>query len=151
MANMNVKKGDNVMVITGKDKGKAGKVLKVVPGTGRIYVEGVNIVSKHIKPRNAQQKGGILKQEGTIDVSNVMHICPECHEIVRVAHKFVEEDGKQKKIRVCAKCGASLDEKKVKAKKAAKKVAKKSTKKSEAEVPATEAPATEAPAENNED
>lgn len=143
MTNINVKKGDNVMVIAGKDKGKAGKVLKVVPETGRIYVEGINVVSKHVKPRNAQQKGGVIKQEGTIDVSNVMHICPGCSQIVRVSNKIVDEDGKQKKVRVCAKCGASLDEKKVKAKKAAKKVAKKSAKKTDA--------ATETPAENKED
>ena len=72
MAKLSVKKGDNVMVITGKDQGKVGKVLKVVPDTGRIYVEGVNIISKSKKPRNAQEKGGIIKQEGTIDASNVM-------------------------------------------------------------------------------
>ena len=75
MAKLSVKKGDNVMVITGKDQGKVGKVLKVVPETGRIYVEGVNIISKSKKPRNAQEKGGIVKQEGTIDASNVMHVC----------------------------------------------------------------------------
>ena len=85
MAEMNVRKGDNVMVIAGKDKGKAGKVLAVRPETGRIYVEGVNIVSKSKKPRNAQDKGGILKQEGAIDASNVMHICGECGGVVRVA------------------------------------------------------------------
>ena len=86
MAEMNVRKGDNVMVIAGKDKGKAGKVLAVKPDTGRIYVEGVNIVSKSKKPRNAQDKGGILKQEGAIDASNVMHICGECGGVVRVRH-----------------------------------------------------------------
>ena len=119
MAQMNVRKGDNVMVIAGKDKGKAGKVLAVRPESGRIYVEGVNIVSKSKKPRNAQDKGGILKQEGSIDASNVMHICGECGGVVRVRHTKEESDGKTRSVRVCAKCGASLDEKKSSAKKAA--------------------------------
>lgn len=129
MAALNVKKGDNVMVITGKDKGTAGEVLKVYPEDNRIVVKGVNEVHKHVKPRKAQDKGGIVKQEGTIDVSNVMVICPACHEVVRVKHAELTEDGKFKKIRACAKCGADLDGKKISAKKAAKKVAKKAASK----------------------
>jgi len=130
MANYSIKKGDNVMVIAGKDQGKIGKVLKVETESGRIYVEGVNIVSKSKKPRNAQDKGGIIKQEGTIDISNVMIVCPECQEVVRVKHSIVDVDGKKKSVRVCPKCGASLDEaKKASAKKVAKKVAKKAAKK----------------------
>lgn len=131
MANMSVKKGDNVMVITGKDKGKVGKVLAVNPDTNRIYVEGVNIVSRSKKPRNAQDQGGIIKREGTIDVSNVMHVCDACGDVVRVKHEIKDVNGKQKSVRVCPKCGASLDEKKSSAKKAAKKAAKKKTEKSE--------------------
>ncbi len=131
MAKMNVKKGDNVMVITGKDKGKTGEVMKVDPESGRIIVSGVNVISKHVKPRSAQQKGGIVKREGTIDVSNVMIICPSCNEVVRVGHAFEGEGDQQKKIRVCKKCGASLEAaKKVTAKKAAKGVAKKKATKS---------------------
>ncbi len=121
MAKLSIKKGDNVMVITGKDKGKAGEVLNVNPISGRIVVSGVNMVSKHVKPRNAQQAGGIVKREGTIDVSNVMVICPNCHEVVRVNHQVV--DGK--KVRVCNKCHESLEVKKASVKKTAKKVAKK--------------------------
>ena len=109
MAKLSVKKGDNVMVITGKDQGKVGKVLKVVPETGRIYVEGVNIISKSKKPRNAQDKGGIVKQEGTIDASNVMHVCAGCGDVVRVKHEVKDVNGKQKSVRACPKCGASLD------------------------------------------
>lgn len=131
MANMSVKKGDNVMVITGKDKGKVGKVLAVNPDTNRIYVEGVNIVSRSKKPRNAQDQGGIIKREGTIDVSNVMHVCNSCGEVIRVKHEVKDVDGKQKSVRVCPKCGAALDEKKASAKKAAKKAAKKKTEKSD--------------------
>ena len=108
MASLNVKKGDNVMVITGKDKGKSGKVLKVDTAKGRIYVEGVNIVSKSKKPTSAQDKGGILKKEGKIDASNVMIICPTCKEVVRVRHADAPAGSVQKSIRVCAKCGASL-------------------------------------------
>lgn len=133
MANMSVKKGDNVMVITGKDKGKVGKVLAVNPDTNRIYVEGVNIVSRSKKPRNAQDQGGIIKREGTIDVSNVMHVCNSCGEVIRVKHEIKDVDGKQKSVRVCPKCGAALDEKKASAKKAAKKAAKKKTEKSDKE------------------
>ncbi|MDY2751781.1 MAG: 50S ribosomal protein L24 [Eubacteriales bacterium] len=129
MAALNVKKGDNVMVITGKDKGTAGEVLKVYPDSNRVVVKGANEVSKHVKPRKAQDKGGIVRQEGTIDVSNVMVICPACHEVVRVKHAEVTVDGKTRKIRACAKCGADLDGKKVSAKKAAKKVAKKAASK----------------------
>ena len=131
MAKMNVKKGDNVMVIAGKDKGKAGKVLKVLPEDNRVYVEGINIVSKSKKPRNAQDKGGILKQEAAIDASNVMIICASCGEVVRVRHSKEENaNGELKSIRVCAKCGASLEEKSS-AKKAAKKAAKSKAKKAE--------------------
>lgn len=128
MLNMNVKKGDTVMVITGKDKGKAGKVLAANPDTNRIYVEGINIISKSKKPRNAQDQGGILKQEGAIDASNVMIVCPSCGAVVRVKHTEVK-DAKTNKVtmqRVCAKCGASLD---VKKKTSTKKVAKKAAKK----------------------
>ena len=131
MANMSVKKGDNVMVITGKDKGKVGKVLAVNPDTNRIYVEGVNIVSRSKKPRNAQDQGGIIKREGTIDVSNVMHVCGSCGDVVRVKHEIKDVNGKQKSVRVCPKCGASLDEQKSSAKKVAKKAAKKKTEKSD--------------------
>ena len=131
MANLSVKKGDNVMVITGKDKGKVGKVLKVNTDTNRLYVEGVNIVSRSKKPRNAQDQGGIITREGTIDVSNVMHVCSSCGAVVRVKHELKDVNGKMKSVRVCPKCNASLDEKKASAKKAAKKAAKKKSEKSE--------------------
>lgn len=135
MAKMNVKKGDNVMVISGKDKGKAGKVLSVETDSSRVYVEGVNMVKKSVKPKRAQDKGGIISQEGKIDSSNVMIICPNCDKVVRINHAVVNEDGKETKIRVCNKCGSSLEVKKSSAKRAAKKVAKKATKKVE-EAPA---------------
>ena len=128
MQNMNVKTGDNVVVITGKDAGKQGKVLACFPKKNRIVVEGVNIISRHTKPRSAKEAGGIIKKEGTIDVSNVMVVCPECGKPTRVKHS--EVDGK--KVRVC-KCGAVLDKKYEKAakKKAAPKAKKTAEEKTE--------------------
>ena len=118
MTNMNVKTGDTVVVLTGKDAGKQGKVLKVSPKDNRIVVEGVNIVSKTHKARSAQDKSEIRKVEGTIDASNVMIVCPKCGKATRVHHAIV--DGK--KVRTC-KCGANLNEKAAKVeKKTAKKV-----------------------------
>lgn len=102
---LNVKKGDTVVVIAGKDKGKTGKVLVAMPADNSVVVAGVNIISKHKKPRSAQDKGGIIKKENKIDASNVQIICPVCGKATRVAHTM--SDGK--KTRTCKKCGASLD------------------------------------------
>jgi len=121
MTKCNVKTGDIVVVITGKDAGKSGKVLSIDSKKNRITVEGVNIVSKHQKARKAQEKSQIVKKEGTIDVSNVMILCPTCGKPTRVKHAVV--DGKN--VRVC-KCGSSLEQVKVE-----KKAAKKTTKASE--------------------
>ena len=127
MNNLNVKSGDLVLVITGKDKGKQGKVLKTSPKTGRIVVEGVNMISRHQKARKAQEKSQIVKKEGTIDVSNVMIVCPTCGKATRVKHT-VNEEGKV--VRTC-KCGQALDKKFVKETKKASKTTK-TTKKAEA-------------------
>ena len=93
---MEIKKGDNVVVIAGKDKGKKGKVVETSPKSLKVVVEGVNVVSKHKKPRSAQDKGGIIKQTNPIDSSNVMVVCPNCDKATRVAHKDIEG----KKVRV---------------------------------------------------
>ena len=117
MSKLSVKKGDMVLVIAGKDKNKRAKVLAVRPETTKVVVEGVNIVSKCKKAKTAQEKSTIVKVEAPINASNVMVICPDCGKATRVAHK--ELDGK--KVRVCKKCGASLDKEFVKeVKKAAK-------------------------------
>lgn len=100
---LNIKKGDNVLVITGKDAGKTGDVLEIKDG--KVVVAGVNIQSHHKKPRNKDDKGGIIKTEGAIDSSNVQVVCPSCKKATRVAHK-IEGD---KNVRVCKKCGAILD------------------------------------------
>jgi len=118
---LHVKKGDNVVVIAGKDKGKTGKVLTAIPADNAVIVSGINIVSKHKKPKSAQDKGGIVKKENKIDSSNVQIICPECGKATRVANAV---DEKGKKFRQCKKCKASLD-KAVSVKKEAKKETKK--------------------------
>jgi large subunit ribosomal protein L24 len=118
MNSLSVKKGDNVVVIAGKDKGKTGKISLVLPAKNRVTVEGVNVISKHTKPRSAQEKGGIIKKPAAIDASNVQVICPSCNKATRVAHTTLNG----KKVRVCKKCGASLDSaKKALAKKTADK------------------------------
>lgn len=103
---LSVKKGDNVLVITGKDSGKTGEILEVKDG--KVVVAGVNIQTRHKKPRSKDDKGGIIKTEGAIDASNVQVVCPVCKKATRVAH--TEVDGKM--VRVCKKCGAVLDTKK---------------------------------------
>ena len=117
MSKLQVKKGDTVLVVAGKDKNKRAKVLAVSPKTARVVVEGVNVVSKCKKARTAQEKSQIIKLEAPIDASNVMVVCPKCEKATRVAH--AEIDGK--KVRICKKCGASLDKEFVKE---VKKVAK---------------------------
>ena len=111
---MHVKSNDQVVVISGKDNGKKGKITAAFPKAGRVTVEGVNLVTKHQKSRNAMQPGGIIKKELPIDASNVMLICPKCGKATRVAHKVTTvtlENGKQdrKMIRVCKKCNADID------------------------------------------
>ena len=105
MAKLKVKKGDTVVVISGQDKGKQGKVLTAYPEKGRVSVQGANMITKHVKPRRQGEAGGRIETEGTIDVSNVMMVCPKCGKATRVAHQIV--DGK--KVRVCKKCGKVMD------------------------------------------
>lgn len=102
---MRVKKGDKVMVITGKDKGKTGTVLAAFPKKDRVLVEGVNVVKKHSKPSHDNPQGGINSQEAAIHVSNVMLLDPKSKEPTRVGFKVVEG----KKVRIAKKSGESLD------------------------------------------
>jgi large subunit ribosomal protein L24 len=104
---IHVKKGDLVMVITGKDAGKKGKVLEVFPKKGRVVVEKVNIVKRHTKPTQSMPQGGILEKEAPIASSNVMLFCPECNNVTRVSMKETEAG----KVRVCKKCGVNLPDK----------------------------------------
>ena len=130
MAKLNIKKGDTVLVITGKDNGKTAEVLEWFPKEDKVTVKGINVVVKHKKPRSAQDKGGIIKLEGKIPASNVMVVCPVCNKATRIK---ISENEKGDKVRVCKKCLAVLDAaKKATTKKAeAKKVEAKSEEKAE--------------------
>ena len=106
MSKVHVKTGDEVIVIQGKDRGKKGKVLQVSPSEGKVIVENVNVVSKHVKPRKMGEPGGIIKAESALYADKVQLICPKCGQPTRVGH--VIENGK--KFRVCKKasCGAKF-------------------------------------------
>ena len=104
MNKMSIKKDDTVIVLSGKDKGKKGKVLSVNPKDGKLVAEGINVASRHRKPRKQGEEGGILKIETPIYACKVQVVCPKCGKATRVAHK-IEGD---KKVRVCKKCGAAL-------------------------------------------
>jgi large subunit ribosomal protein L24 len=106
MAKMKVKTGDKVLVLTGKDNGKVAEVLATYPQDNRVVVKGVNVVSKNKKARHAREKGGIIKFESKIDVSNVQIVCPGCGKATRIGAGINEKGVKH---RVCKKCGASLD------------------------------------------
>jgi large subunit ribosomal protein L24 len=102
MNRMKVKKGDTVVVISGNDRGKSGKVLKVEPDTRKIIVEGVHFIKKHTRPSQRSQKGGIVEKEAPIHMSNVLVYCPKCEQGVRVGTKGLT-DGRH--VRYCRKCG----------------------------------------------
>jgi len=102
---MQIKSGDTVIVISGKDKGKSGKILKAMPKENRVIVEGVNMITKHQKPAGPSKPGGIMKYEGPINASKVMFYCPDDKKGVRIGYKI---DG-DKKVRVCRNCGKVLD------------------------------------------
>jgi len=102
---VHVKKGDTVMIISGKDRGKKGKVLEVSPSEGKIIVEGRNMVTKHVKPRKMGDQGGIVKAEGAMYACKVQVVCPRCGKPTRVGHKVYEDGTKE---RICKKCGEAL-------------------------------------------
>ena len=104
MNKMSIKKGDLVVVLSGKDKGKQGKVLEVMPKSSKVIVEKVNVVSRHTKPRRQGEEGGIIQKEAPIYACKVQTVCPKCGKATRIAHK-IEGD---KKVRVCKKCGAEI-------------------------------------------
>lgn len=102
---IHVKTGDTVIVLSGKDRGKKGKVLQVSPKENKVIVEKINMVKKHVKPRRMGEQGGIVKAEGAMYASKVQLVCPRCNEPTRVGHK-VYDDGT--KARICKKCGESI-------------------------------------------
>jgi large subunit ribosomal protein L24 len=103
---MHVRKGDQVVVITGKEKGKRGRVLRLLTGDGRVFIERVNMVKRHTKPSQRNPRGGILEKEGAVEASNVSLWCGKCVAPRRARHEHNEG---QKKRRVCVKCGTAFE------------------------------------------
>ena len=102
-----IRKNDNVVVTTGRDSGKKGRVLKVIPGKNRVIVEGVNVIKRHTKPNPQKQiKGGVVEREASIHASNVQLVCPECGKQTRVGRKIL---GDGRKVRICRKCEGVVD------------------------------------------
>jgi large subunit ribosomal protein L24 len=103
---IHVKKDDTVVVLSGKDAGKKGKIVKAVPDSGRVYVAGLNMITKHKKGQGQLKPSALIKKEGSIDASNVMLVCPKCNAPSRVSHVISDKGTKS---RVCKKCGAVID------------------------------------------
>lgn len=103
--NVHVKTGDTVIVLSGKERGKKGKILAVSPKEGKVIIEGINMVSKHVKPRKMGEQGGIIKAEGAMYACKVQVVCPHCGKPTRVSHKIYEDGTKE---RICKKCGEAL-------------------------------------------
>ena len=106
---MNIKKNDNVKILAGKDRGKTGKVLQVLPEAGRVSVEGLNLLVKHLRPNREGEKGQRIEFPAFINVSNVALICPACGKQTRLAAKIVAGEKGNKKYRVCKKCQAVIE------------------------------------------
>ena len=107
MKNNQIKVNDQVIVISGNEKGKKGKVLSVDHENGRVIVEGINMATKHKKPRRQGEAGGIIHQEAALDMSNVMHICKKCGQPTRIGYTVLKDGGK---VRVCKKCNENFDD-----------------------------------------
>ena len=101
---MKIKKGDNVQVLSGNDKGKTGEVLEVIPKQDKIIAKGINVRKKHVKPRKQGDEGGIISIECAIPSAKVNVVCPKCNKPTRIGYQIEEN----KKVRVCKKCGAKL-------------------------------------------
>ena len=102
-----VRKNDNVVVVTGKNRGKRGRVLKVLPGPNRLVIEGVNLIKRHTKPNPQRNiKGGVVERESSLHASNVQIVCPDCGARTRIGHQVL---GDGRKVRVCRKCDGTVD------------------------------------------
>lgn len=110
---MHVKNGDEVQIITGKDRGKRGKIKEARPKEHRVIVEGLNIVKRHMRARGPGRPSGIIEMEAPLDSSNVMLVCPSCGQAARTGKRFLESvdhKGRPRKVRYCKACDASIDE-----------------------------------------
>ncbi len=115
MAGLKIRKGDRVRVLTGKDRGKEGEVMRAFPATGKVIVDGVNIAKKHQRPTQATQQGGIIDKDMPIPVANVAIVCSSCNKPTRIGYRFDDKGGvpgvggsRGRKIRICRKCGGDL-------------------------------------------
>lgn len=107
---MNIKKNDHVKILSGKDRGKTGKVLQVMPRANRASVEGLNLLIKHLRPQREGEPGQRIEFPAFINASNLILVCPKCGKTTRIGHKTVKVEGKtSKKFRVCRKCGEIID------------------------------------------
>ena len=107
MPSMSIRKNDQVIVRTGKDRGKKGRVLMVLAAKNRVVVEGVNIIKRHTRPNPQKNiKGGIVEREAALHASNVQLVCPECGKTTRVGHRILNGD---RKVRICRKCEGVVD------------------------------------------
>ena len=102
---VHVKTGDTVVVLSGKDKGKQGKVLQVSPKERKVIVEGLNIATKHVKPRRQGEQGGIVEAEAAMYACKVQLVCPKCGKATRIGHKILEDGSK---VRVCKSCNEEI-------------------------------------------
>jgi large subunit ribosomal protein L24 len=107
MAVRRLRKDDTVMVIAGRERGKTGKVLRILPEKDRVLIERVNMVKRHVKPRGVQQPGGIQEKEASIHLSNVVPICGRCNKPTRVGNRRLADGGA---VRICKRCGEALDQ-----------------------------------------
>ena len=105
MNKLHIRKDDTIVVLSGKDKGKQGKVLETSPKEKKVIVEGINMVTKHVKPRRQGEQGGIIKAEGAMYATKVMAVCPSCGKPTRLAHKVLTDGTKT---RCCKKCGTTF-------------------------------------------
>lgn len=103
---MRIRRNDNVIVLSGKDKGKTGTVRYAYPRKGELVIEGINMIKRHTKPRSATDPGGIIHKEAAIDISNVMLVCSKCNQPTRVGLRSLEKGGK---VRFCKKCNEVID------------------------------------------
>jgi large subunit ribosomal protein L24 len=110
LAKMNIKKGDTVLITTGKDKGKQGTVSRAMPQDSKVVVEGLNMVKKHVKPQGQTRQGGVIDKAMPIHVSNTMLICSECGKPTRVAHERRTIGEKERAVRVCKKCHKVIED-----------------------------------------
>jgi large subunit ribosomal protein L24 len=107
MAVRRLRKDDTVMVIAGRERGKTGKILRILPEKNRVLIERVNMVKRHVKPRGVQQPGGIQEKEASIHLSNVVPICGRCNKPTRVGHRRLADGGG---VRICKRCDEALDQ-----------------------------------------